>query len=265
MPSSRQARHCASASVEHVQRQRPDQAGVLGERDELVREEQPALGMLPAHERLDAAHAAGWAGRPWAGSGGRARRSSSARRRSAISVRRPASCSVAARPRRARTAGAHALATYIATSARCRRLSTSVAVVRVERDADRRLDVERAGPGRRTAARARSGSRSATVAGEPRWRQVGDQHARTRRRRAARPCRSSRSDALEPRADLLAAARRRSGGRGVSLISLKRSRSMSSTATRVLSRCAWLSAACRGGRGRASGSGRPVSASWNAW
>src|SRR5436190_2395596 len=35
-------------------RQRLDEAGLLGERDELARREQPVLGMLPAHERLDA-------------------------------------------------------------------------------------------------------------------------------------------------------------------------------------------------------------------
>ena len=74
-----------SASCEHPHRERPDQARVLGERDELVGEEQAALGMLPAHQRLDAAHAAVRAGRPSAGSGARARRrrSRGAGRRSA--------------------------------------------------------------------------------------------------------------------------------------------------------------------------------------
>ena len=41
-------------AVEHVQRERADQAGVLGQRDERVGVEEAALRVLPAHERLDA-------------------------------------------------------------------------------------------------------------------------------------------------------------------------------------------------------------------
>ena len=48
--------------VEHVQRQRAHQRGLLGDGEELARGEQPALRVLPAHERLDARHAAVGAG-----------------------------------------------------------------------------------------------------------------------------------------------------------------------------------------------------------
>ena len=44
-------------AVEHVQGVGADQAGLLGQRDERVRVEEAALGMLPAHECLDAEHA----------------------------------------------------------------------------------------------------------------------------------------------------------------------------------------------------------------
>ena len=58
-PASRHSRHCASALVEHVAAQRPDQAGALGHRHELGGEDQAALGVLPAHQRLGAHHLAG--------------------------------------------------------------------------------------------------------------------------------------------------------------------------------------------------------------
>jgi hypothetical protein len=48
----------AQPRLEHVERERPDQAGVLGERDEVGGYEQAALRVLPAHERLHRAHAA---------------------------------------------------------------------------------------------------------------------------------------------------------------------------------------------------------------
>nr|WP_228430773.1 hypothetical protein [Baekduia soli] len=45
--------------VEHRQRQRRDEAGVLGDGDELVGGQQAVDGVVPAHERLDAADVAG--------------------------------------------------------------------------------------------------------------------------------------------------------------------------------------------------------------
>ena len=47
----------AQRGVEHPAREVGDRAGALGERDELVGLQQPVLGVLPAHERLDARHA----------------------------------------------------------------------------------------------------------------------------------------------------------------------------------------------------------------
>ncbi len=50
----RQRDHLRERLLDHVQRERPDERGRLDLRDELVRAEQAALGVLPAHERLHA-------------------------------------------------------------------------------------------------------------------------------------------------------------------------------------------------------------------
>ena len=54
IPRLRQDDHLPERPVDHVLCERPDQSGLLDQRDEARRREQPALGMLPAHERLDA-------------------------------------------------------------------------------------------------------------------------------------------------------------------------------------------------------------------
>ena len=59
--------------VEHERRQRAGQPALLHQRQEVARAEQAAHGMLPAHQRLDAAHGAACAGPPWAGSAAPAR------------------------------------------------------------------------------------------------------------------------------------------------------------------------------------------------
>ena len=48
------ARELAEGLVEHVQRERLHQPGLLGRRDEVARRDHAALRVLPAHERLDA-------------------------------------------------------------------------------------------------------------------------------------------------------------------------------------------------------------------
>ena len=48
----------AQGRLEHEGRERVDQRGALGERDELDGRDQSESGMVPAHERLDAAHLA---------------------------------------------------------------------------------------------------------------------------------------------------------------------------------------------------------------
>ncbi len=53
MPASRPLADLPERRVDDPARQRADDAGALGERDEVDRREQPALGMVPAHERLD--------------------------------------------------------------------------------------------------------------------------------------------------------------------------------------------------------------------
>ena len=52
------ARRVATGVLEDLPPERDDQAGLLGDRDELARAEQPALGMIPAGQRLDAVHGA---------------------------------------------------------------------------------------------------------------------------------------------------------------------------------------------------------------
>ena len=56
-PSGEQARESgglAAGLAQHPAPDRDDQARLLGERDELVRADQAALGVLPAQQRLDA-------------------------------------------------------------------------------------------------------------------------------------------------------------------------------------------------------------------
>ena len=49
----------AQACLQHPFADRHDQADFLGERDELVGRDQPALGMVPAQQRLEAGDLAG--------------------------------------------------------------------------------------------------------------------------------------------------------------------------------------------------------------
>ena len=53
-----QAASVAATLAQHPAPDRDDQAGLLGERDELPRRDQPALGVAPAQQRLDAEDAA---------------------------------------------------------------------------------------------------------------------------------------------------------------------------------------------------------------
>ena len=114
------------ASFEHPAPDRDDQAGLLGERDELRRRDRAARRVLPAQQRLDAVHARCRRAGSRAGSAPRAGRCSSARCRSArISSRSTTSrCIVgledAVAPLRSR------LAMYMATSALRSRSAASV-------------------------------------------------------------------------------------------------------------------------------------------
>ena len=58
-PARAPARQLAQRDLEHVQRQRHDQPGLLGDRDELVGRHRPPVFVGPASERLDARHRAG--------------------------------------------------------------------------------------------------------------------------------------------------------------------------------------------------------------
>ena len=52
-PSARHCASCAQACSSTVATERDVEAGLLGHRDEVARVQQPALGVLPTHERLD--------------------------------------------------------------------------------------------------------------------------------------------------------------------------------------------------------------------
>ena len=58
-PSGRIERGHSAAPFEHERRQRVHQAGVLGEADEIVRQQPAELGMIPPHQRFDRTHGVG--------------------------------------------------------------------------------------------------------------------------------------------------------------------------------------------------------------
>ena len=199
---------------------------LLGERDELVGREQPALrgaASAPAPRRRRRRPVAG---RPWAGSAAtsslvarsRARSSAtSARRLGAVRRRVGVVDAVAARGR--------SLATYIATSARWSSSSASSPCSGESAMPTLALDVERRAVERRTARSSASADarRHATRAPRRRRRRAGAR--RTRRRRGGRPCRRRRRrwQALAP---ICCSSWSPVWWPSVSLISLKRSRSM---------------------------------------
>ena len=233
--SSGQCRGVEAGPAQHQVAERDDQAGFLGDRNELGRRDHAALGMRPAHQRLEAGDAAALRGRPAAGSERRStsfwiasRRSTSSR--GALCARHPS------RPRRSGTCRLpSALARYSAMSAFLSSLSESspspgasampmlapITTVAVEHDRARRWP--RAGawrapphpPGRVTSAC----TIGELVAAEPRHRVLVAQ------RRA------------QPLGDTAAAACRRPRWPSVSLTALKLSRSMHSIAT-LVGRCA---------------------------
>ena len=71
MPVALPGAALAERLLEHVQGERLDQPGLLGERDELVRSDQAARRVVPAQQRLDRLDRAARRAPPWAGSRGR--------------------------------------------------------------------------------------------------------------------------------------------------------------------------------------------------
>ena len=51
--------HLPAGLAQHEPADRDDQPGLLGQRDEVQRRDQPAVGVLPADQRLDAGQPAG--------------------------------------------------------------------------------------------------------------------------------------------------------------------------------------------------------------
>ena len=205
------ARRRRSERVEDVGGQRADQPAALGDRDELVGGDPAELGVLPAHQRLDADHLPD-SSRAWGCTCTWIVPFCSAARSSETSVsRRGLWCR--ARARRAAGRGVEVFASYIARSARLSRVG--------------RRRSRAPGPGRCPTEAPTSTSRPSRAIGCSRARSirrpirsdpplVGGRRARgrrTRRRRAGRRCRPRRPPRPAGRRPRPAAGRR-AGDRG---------------------------------------------------
>ena len=214
--------HLADRGVEHERRQRRDQAGLLGDRDELARPDDPELRVIPARERLGAHDPA----------------------RPQVGLRLVVELDLALADRRAQAAGEREAARRVAVElgledrvaaagllgrvhrdvgALLQRLVV-LAVHRVQREADRGVDLQpHPLEHERLAQVHRAGS------GRPAWRPRACRRAgaarRTRRRRGGRPCRS-RAARRSSRRETSCSSRSPMWCPSVSLISLKWSRSM---------------------------------------
>ena len=237
---------------------------LLGQRDELVGEDQAARRVPPAHQRLDAGDGARRERRPWAGSAARARRRRSPWR-SAPS--RPSRFGRVAVPVGGvdSTPVRSSLATYIAMSARWSSCSTSVPCVGVRARCRRwprarasmPSSCERLG----SAARMRSATSSAAA-------RVADRRAaarRTRRRRAGRPMSSGRTAVAQPLGRRCCSSWSPAWWPRVSLTSLNRSRSSRNSADATAGPRRSSERGLERARRRSLRLGSPVSASWLAW
>ncbi len=140
-PSSR---HCAQLSAglfQHPAAHRNDQPALLGELDELVRRQQPALGMLPADQRFHAADQPRAQLELGLVVEARVRRAASAWRRSPSSAKccaaRSASCGV----KNWKLFLPRALAWYMAVSADLSRLAASAPSAGIDADAHAAADL----------------------------------------------------------------------------------------------------------------------------
>ena len=142
VPLAPPARHLAERLVEHVARQRLDQAGLLGSGHELVRPRAARASDAASSSAPRRRRPRPCARRSWAGTGatssrlriarGSSREQREARRVVAVELGAYTACGVAV-----------SFATYIATSARWSSTSASRAVRRAARDPDAGLDVQR--------------------------------------------------------------------------------------------------------------------------
>ena len=247
--------------AEHPAGERDDQAGLLGDRDELLGHEQAVARVVPAHERLDADDAAGHEvdlGLVVQRELARSRARGAARRR----ARGGAGSSGPAAARRARTPRPASLAEYMAMSARWSSTSTwspcsgwqampieppisSVSPSTTNGSRSARLERSRRRPGRRRRRARRAAAR------------------RTRRRRGGRRCRRCAACVLRRSATSCSSTSPR-WWPSVSLTSLKWSRSMIITAAPPWRRSAARTACWTRSR-NSTRFGRPVSASWSDW
>ncbi len=208
--------------------ERLDQPAVLGDRDELGRVEQAALGVVPAHQRLE---------RRLIVAGAQADRPAGSAARSSSRVERVAQLAFDLEPAHRAAARISRVEQHEAAACRLPSRGTSR-----RRRRDQQLGVDLALGLQATATPTLTLTKCAAPVDRERQRErprrsaVGDapprassarslaSGSRTRRRRSGRRCRRAQAPA-QPRRRPRAAARRRRGGRELSLISLKSSRS----------------------------------------
>ena len=142
------ADRAAAGLVEHELADRHDQAGLLGQRDELAGRDEAALRVVPAHERLGGDDVAGRRGARSAGTRPRTRSRSTACWSCSLSPwrRRIAVCML--RSKRAQRPLPRCLASYMATSASRISSPARIACGVVGGDADARADADRLVAGR---------------------------------------------------------------------------------------------------------------------
>ena len=262
------ARTAASDGVEDVGGQRADQTAALGDRDELVGRDPAELGVLPAHERLDADHLARRELRLGLHVHLDRRRSAARSRSSETSVSRRGLLGVAARGSYSRSPRVEVFASYIARSARLSRVAGSVACAGARAMPTRGADLDLEAVEGDRAARGRAACR----------RPICSDPAPRRRCRARRTANSSPpSRATVPAVPTAAVSRAPTSTSSwspcwwprVSLTALNSSRSRIITAAPGERPAATSSSAAASARCRSARLGSPVSAScsasWRSW
>ena len=141
-PAAAQLADLLDRAVEHERGQRAGQAALLHQRQEVVGPEQAALRVLPAHQRLDAAHRAGRAGPPSAGSAATSSPASSAPCELA-DQREPLAAVAIARGQVDLVPGPHALGLVHRDVGALQQAERVAGVLGEQRDADAGVDVQR--------------------------------------------------------------------------------------------------------------------------
>ena len=219
----------ASARTHAAERQ--DGAGLLGERDEVVRAEQAAGRVAPADERLDADRSGRWRARRSAGSRRRARRGrrSAPAPRSARGGRRSPRASSARRPRTGRLPAALARVHRDVGVAQQLVGAGSMPVACAAGDPDAGADRRSPGPAIWNGIRSASMIRWATAIDVPRGPARPRAGSRTRRRPGGPPGRSVADASRGSAPPTATSSRSPAAWPSVSLTTLKSSRSRNRT------------------------------------